>query len=189
MDEDGQPARINCFALVSYLPEPLRGFLDRLRCDIVPECHAKAHVTILPPRPLAGTPDQAWGELRERLVEFAPFEIELGGVEIFPETQVIYIALARGTRALRRMHAALNHGQVEWREPFEYCPHVTLAQQLDAEGVKRAMERSVRSWQGFTESRSFEVRRLAFVQNTVGNRWMDLEGLDLTEVGATWPRR
>jgi hypothetical protein len=49
-----------------------------------------------PPRPLAGTPEQAWGELRERLVEFAPFEIELGGVEIFPETQVIYIALAAG---------------------------------------------------------------------------------------------
>jgi len=184
MVEDGQPARINCFALVSYLPEPLRAFLDKLRCDLVPECHAKAHVTILPPRPLAGTPEQAWGELRERLVEFAPFEIELGGVEIFPETQVIYIALARGARELRRMHAALNHGQVEWREPFEYCPHITLAQQLDAEAVQRALERSVRTWQEFKGSRRFEVRRLAFVQNTVGNRWMDLEGLELTEVGA-----
>jgi hypothetical protein len=82
------------------------------------------------------------------------------------------------------LHAALNHGQVEWCEPFEYCPHVTLAQQLDAQGVQRALERSARTWKGFTGSRSFEVRRLAFVQNTVGDRWMDLEGLELTEVGA-----
>src|SRR6185436_17790720 len=107
MVEDGQPARINCFALVSYLPEPLRAFLDKLRCDLVPECHAKAHVTILPPRPLAGTPAQAWGELRERVLEFPPFEIELGRVQIFQDNQVIYIALERGVRELRRMHDAL----------------------------------------------------------------------------------
>src|SRR5258706_12924943 len=142
MQEDGQPGRINCFALVSYLPEPLRSFLDSLRCDLVPACQAKAHVTILPPRPLSATPRDAWEELRERLVEFPPFEIELGDVEIFPVTDVIYIGLARGARDLCRMHQSLNIGQVQWREPFEYHPHVTLAQQLEPCGVEGALEPS-----------------------------------------------
>jgi len=30
--------RINSFALVSYIPEPLAGFLDRLRQELVPNC-------------------------------------------------------------------------------------------------------------------------------------------------------
>lgn len=189
MDEDGQCGRINCFALVSYLPEPLRGFLDGLRCELVPDYHAKAHVTVLPPRPLRGGPKESWAELRERLAEFPPFEVELGEVEIFPVTDVIYIGLVRGARELARMHAALNRGYVEWREPFEYHPHVTLAQQLESCGVETALERSTRKWREFTGSRSFEVRRLAFVQNTVENRWMDLEQFDLVgeQVGGLKP--
>ena len=45
--------RINSFALVSYIPEPLAGFLDRLRQELVPNCFLRAHVTILPPRPIS----------------------------------------------------------------------------------------------------------------------------------------
>ena len=51
---------INSYALISYLPEPLAGYLDSLRCELVPRCQARTHVTVLPPRPLAaGLPDAA----------------------------------------------------------------------------------------------------------------------------------
>ena len=39
--------RINSFALVTYIPEPLAGFLDRLRQELVPNCFLRAHATIL----------------------------------------------------------------------------------------------------------------------------------------------
>src|SRR5260370_25314353 len=131
MEEEGQRGCLNCFALVSYLPEPLRGYLDRLRCELVPECHAKAHVTVLPPRPLAVSAEQAGRELNHALGDFAPFEVELGLISIFPDTQVIFIELARGAGELRRMHTALNAGAVQFREPFPYHPHITLAQQIE----------------------------------------------------------
>jgi len=56
--------RINSFALVSYIPEPLAGFLDRLRQELVPDCFLRAHVTILPPRPICSPPGEAWDLVR-----------------------------------------------------------------------------------------------------------------------------
>ena len=180
MEEDDQRGRLNCFALVSYLPEPLRGYLDRLRCDLVPECHAKAHVTVLPPRPLAVSAEQAGSELSHALGDFPPFEVELGAISIFPDTQVIFIELARGAGELRRMHAALNAGAVQFREPFPYHPHITLAQQIeDPALVAAAFGTAERRWREFAGERTFEVRRLAFVQNSVGNFWRDLQQYDL----------
>ena len=40
------------FALVAYIPDPLGRFLDDLRVELTPDCKPRAHVTILPPRPL-----------------------------------------------------------------------------------------------------------------------------------------
>ena len=48
----GGAQRINLFALVVYIPDPLAGFLDDLRKELVANCLPRAHVTILPPRPL-----------------------------------------------------------------------------------------------------------------------------------------
>ena len=75
--------RINSFALVSYIPEPLAGFLDRLRQELVPNCFLRAHVTILPPRPISSSPEAAWETVRTLAPRFAPFEVEMtatGGV-------------------------------------------------------------------------------------------------------------
>jgi len=172
---------INSFALIFYLPEPLAGFLDSLRCELVPRCLAKTHVTILPPRPLAsGLPENAWHDLNDSLDAFPPFRVELMSIEVFPGTDVIYLSVGAGQRELEGMHAALNRGPLQFDEPFPYHPHVTLAQQLSPEQVEPSAALARRRWRDFPYSRSFTVDRLTFVQNTVENRWADLAGRTLS---------
>ena len=119
--------RINSFALVSYIPEPLAGFLDRLRQELVPNCFLRAHVTILPPRPILSSPEEAWEVIRGAAPEFLPFEVELAGVDVFPVSDVIYIQVSAGSVELQRMHAALkrslphlSRSEIFWRMKFTY---------------------------------------------------------------------
>jgi hypothetical protein len=41
--------RPDIFGLIIYVPNPLAGFLDGLRKDLVPGCNPRAHLTVLPP--------------------------------------------------------------------------------------------------------------------------------------------
>src|ERR1035437_1720579 len=178
---DGLGNTINSFALISYLPEPLAGFLDSLRCELVPRCQAKSHVTVLPPRPLAkGLAKTAWGDLNDPLNGFPPFRVELASIEVFEDTNVIYLSIGAGYRELVQMHAALNRGPLQFAEPYQYHPHVTLAQQLTLDEVDAAAALARRRWREFPYSHSFTVDRLTFVQNTVDNRWADLAGRALS---------
>ena len=68
--------RINSFALVSYIPEPLAGFLDRLRQELVPNCFLRAHVTILPPRPICSSPEAAWETVRTLAPPLLPLTLK-----------------------------------------------------------------------------------------------------------------
>src|ERR1043166_2886422 len=101
--------KLNQFALVIYIPDMLARFLDELRLELVAGCRPRAHVTVLPPRPLQDV-EAALEEVRSLSPEFPPFEIELGDVEVFPKTNVIYIGLRRGEVEMRAMHAAMNTG-------------------------------------------------------------------------------
>jgi len=177
---EGEKGSINSFALVSYLSGPLAAFLDRLRCELVPKCRAKAHVTVLPPRPIHGPSDQAWEQVRNNLHDFEPFRVELGSVEVFPMTQVIYLSLLAGRRELERIHSALNVDAVRYEEPFTYHPHITLAQELTPAEHASALELCEREWRKFSHSRTFSVDKLTFVQNTLDDRWIDLAGHALT---------
>ena len=177
---NGEGSLVNSFALVSYLPDPLAAFLDRLRGDLVQECHARAHVTVLPPRPLEGPPEEAWQELKSSLQDLQPFRVELGPIEIFPVTDVLYFSVLAGHVELKVLHQALNRGRLAFEEPFVYHPHVTLAQELDRKDVPGAAEVAARRWQEFPHSRSFVVDGLTFVQNTLANRWTDLHGIALS---------
>ena len=177
---NGEGSSVNSFALVSYLPDPLAGFLDRLRNELVRHCESRAHVTVLPPRPLNVSPDEAWRELVDGLHDVEPFQVELGRVEVFPVTQVLYLSVNAGHNELKRLHNALNHGRLRFEEPFTYHPHVTLAQDLESHQVAAAMELANTRWREFNHSRSFTVDRLTFVQNTLENRWTDLRGCVLS---------
>ena len=166
--------RLNVFALVIYIPGPLGKFLDDLRRQLVPGCNPHAHVSLLPPRPLAVEWPVASDQLRALMAGWAPFEIELTRIEIFPVTDVIYIEVGDGAAELRRMHAAMNAGWLEYRDLFPYHPHITLAQELPPEQVAAANETAQRLWREFPGPRRFPVRQAVFVQNSLSNCWIDL---------------
>ena len=165
--------RINSFALVSYIPEPLAGFLDRLRQELVPNCFLRAHVTLLPPRPVEA-PNQAWSEIKQLIPRFAPFDVYLTDVEVFPVSDVIYINLGVGREELRRMHDALSVGALQSREQFEYHPHVTLAQDLKSDELDELVAVARTRWAEFSGLKCFRVEKAVFVQNTRRNEWFDL---------------
>jgi 2'-5' RNA ligase len=175
--------RLNVYALVIYVPDPLGRFLDDLRRQLVPGCNPHAHVSVLPPRPLSGDWQEAREQVRELAGSWKPFDITLDHVAMFPVTNVIYIELAQGASEMYRLHAAMNTRALHFDEPFEYHPHITLAQEIPAEGVRETHLRAQELWAGYQGPRTFRAQRAAFVQNTLGNCWIDLAEYSLGETG------
>jgi len=166
--------RINSFALVAYIPEPLAGFLDKLRQELVPNCFLRAHITILPPRPITTSPGAAWNAIRAVARTFAPFDIELTGVEVFPISDVIYVAIGAGTDSLIHMHSAMNTAGLAFKEAFAYHPHVTLAQELKPDELDELICVARQRWAEFAPGHKFHVDRVVFVQNNRRKEWLDL---------------
>ncbi|HUJ22844.1 MAG TPA: 2'-5' RNA ligase family protein [Bryobacteraceae bacterium] len=174
--------KINLFALVIYIPDPLATFLDQLRTELVPVCMPHAHVTILPPRPLSTELGPVIEHARSVISGFAPFDIVAGEVEIFPETDVIFIGLREGERELRELYRALNQGPLAFRSPFEYHPHITLAQDLTHGRVKPLYEVARQKWAACPHSRRIRAERAEFVQATTKSTWVDLADFRLAGV-------
>ena len=176
--------RVNLFALVVYIPDPLAGFLDDLRKELVPGCIPRAHVTVLPPRPLAVDPRAASEQARLIAAGFAPFDLELGRIEIFEETDVIYVGLVRGVRELKEMHTGINTGVLAFDEPFPYHPHITLAQGLTHDQLDPLYRIACRRWAEFAHTTRFRAERVTFVQSTDCISWADLAEISLDGVPA-----
>jgi 2'-5' RNA ligase len=178
---------VGLFALVAYLPDPLARFLDDLRVELTPECNPHAHVTILPPRPvnddLKDTVQQIAGDMKGS----APFRVELGEIEMFEATHVIYLGLAHGGAELRRLYGVLNCGCVKYSENFPYHPHITIAQNLLPEDAARLVLVAKERWAGYRGPRGFTVSELSFVQHVAPSIWADVAALPLgveTAVGS-----
>jgi 2'-5' RNA ligase len=171
---------INSFSLVAYLPEPLAGFVDALRQEIQPCSTARGHVTLLPPRPMLGSIEQARGEIGGVLCNEHVFDVHLGQVCVFPASGVVHLSVGQGSATLIRLHRALNRGACDHMEMFYYHPHVTAGQGLgDAAQVSAAMQVAVERWQEYTGPRVFRVERVTLVQNTVANEWRNLHEFNL----------
>lgn len=166
--------RLNLFALVIYVPDPLGRFLDNLRRELVPHDNPHAHVSVLPPRPLAGDWRVASDQVRALTDERAPFEIELTDIRVFPVTDVVYLELGAGAAELRHLHGAMNRQALEFPEPFAYHPHLTLAQEIAHADVEAVRETAVRRWREFPGPRRFRAERAVLVQNTLHHHWIDL---------------
>ena len=182
MCPDPSPAeRINSVALVSYIPEPLSGFLNSLRQELVPNCFLRAHVTILPPRPCLSSLEAAFQSIQHTAKPFRPFEVALNSIEIFPVSDVIYVSIGRGEQELRQMHDAMNRDGVLYKEPFAYHPHITLAQLLKPDEVDELKRVAKTRWAEFAASRTFRVETVTFVQATKYKTWVDLNECTLEE--------
>jgi 2'-5' RNA ligase len=167
------------FALVGYLPDPMAQYLDDLRLDLVPDCSPRAHVTILPPRPILGTAAEAMEELQELARRFDPFILRLGEIASFPVSNVVYIDIAAGREQLFEMYRAMNSGLLSYQEAFPYCPHITLAQRIPPDAAQSALEIAQREWNACRFSRSFTVETLHFVESQDGKCWRDLGEITL----------
>jgi 2'-5' RNA ligase len=166
--------RLNVYALVIYVPDPLGRFLDDLRRQLVPGCNPHAHVSVLPPRPLGVDWQVASEHVRACAGNWTPFDIVLERIRIFPVTNVIYLELGQGTSEMFRIHEAMNSQVLEFEEPFVYHPHITLAQEIPPGDVAAVYQRARELWDAYTGPRGFRAERTAFVQNTLGNCWIDL---------------
>jgi len=176
MDEspNGHPSG-RCFtgfyAVVSYIPDPLGGFLDQLRRELVSHCRLRSHVTVLPPRELHASTETLSAELSRRLRDVQPFDVTLDDVEIFETSRVIYLSLRTGTRQVEELHKALNTDVFHYVEPFPFHPHLTLAQEIPPGAVSKVLDEARRRWRECPFSPTFSVQDLTFVQNVNPTRW------------------
>ncbi len=175
----GELLTLGQFALVSYIPDPLARFLDDLRIDLTPGCKPRAHVTILPPRPLSGELKEAVGQITRDTKGMSPFRVRLGKIEVFDKSHVVYLSIAEGVTELREFYTALNRGALEYKEPFAYHPHITIAQNIcaDEAGPLAAIARE--RWEGYRGPRDFVVSSLSFVQHVAPSIWTDVAAVSL----------
>jgi 2'-5' RNA ligase len=179
---------INSYALVSYIPGRLGDFITELRRDLVADCVAQSHVTILPPRPLQIHSQVAAEEVRAGLAPFAAFELDMPRIRVFDQTSVVFCEIGRGREELFELHEAMNRGGLYFDEPFDYHPHVTLAQGFPPEQLPGILEFARRRWKESAVSNLVTIETVTFVQNTVQNIWIDLEECELRGM-ATVPVR
>jgi len=164
---DGSGRAIEFFALVAYLPEALSEFLSALRHDLDPRFCGKPHLTILPPRPLKFPWDEAWAELRPAIAASPRVAVELGDVETFAASQVVYLALRKGHAAVQTLHQQLNSGCAGCGEAWPYHPHITLAHGSTGENLVDAAQNARRRWSEYGGERDFIIERLTWVKTTI----------------------
>ena len=167
------------FALVSYLPEPLGSYLTGLRQVAAGEHRPEAHITFLPPRPLSVPMEEAAAETRRLLEGVEPFEVELGSVRVFPQTNILYLSLEEGTDSVLDLHALLNQGKLFANEDFEFIPHLTLSGALPPAEVDEALNQTESAWKISSHLRRFLVSDVVLLWQD-DRDWLRLSSYPLT---------
>jgi 2'-5' RNA ligase len=151
------------FALVSYIPEPLGSFLYELRRTLPGESNPRAHVTILPPRPLRVPVETASDQTLKVLAGFSAFEIELSTVQRFPQTNFLYLDIADGNELVHQLHDALNTDELAFEEEFEFRPHLTLGGPVPEPELEAFQGQAEVAWLATDHSRRFVVDEIVFL--------------------------
>jgi 2'-5' RNA ligase len=182
--DPGGEGRINLFSLVAYLPDPLASFVDGLRQELVPSCNLRAHVTILPPRPLSVGVEAGAAQVRAGMRDLSPFEVQVRDVGMFAISSVVFLGLGGGFSKLCEIHDMLSVDGLLFKEPYPYHPHVTVAQQITPEQIPGVFELARRRWAQYPHRRSFLVDSVTFVQGTRTGAWIDLDDCPIRAVAA-----
>ncbi len=172
-DSDGADG-VNCFAVVSYITGALGDFVDQFQREAEPSRDVRAHVSILPPRPLRGALAAASGQIEERIRHFGAIEIEATQVRTFRAARVVYLDVGTGATRLSRLNRRLNSGVWRFTDPYPYHPHITLAQELPEDRLPEVRKLARERWAECRPARRFTIDRITLVQYTRGNRWVDV---------------
>ena len=169
------------FSLVAYLPGEMGKFVDSLRKRLNPDfADWLAHVTILPPRPLGATPEEALALIRQKCLFLDPFQASLGRVLSFwPVKGVVYLSFTAGFQGLVDLHDLLNWDGLAYAEPYSHVPHVTVAQELDEASVGTVLEEITREWARYGGEISLRIESLSLVRQEPDRRWVDLGPIQL----------
>ena len=172
---------VNQYAVVAYVHGPLAFFVDSLRRELTPGCPHSAHVTVLPPRALQGTEQEALELCHQIVSNSEPFPLTLVRVSVFPETHVIKLELsAHDTQRLRALHDALNVGPLRQEERYPYTPHITLCMNGVSEQTNERLGRARQRWAEFGGCATFWVESLTRVRQRQDETWADVAEIPLS---------
>jgi 2'-5' RNA ligase len=163
------------YALVTYVRNPVGEFVAQLRRELRPTiAHMEAHLTILPPRELAGSEAAALEFLEEACSHVVPFSVELGDMESFlPTTPTVFIEVKRAAYRMRELHDQLCIQGLGFREDWPYIPHLTILKTETDEQARAALGLARERWAHFPGKRQVDVEELMFVRENDGH-WQDL---------------
>jgi len=173
------------YAAIAYVRSPVGIFVEQLRRELHPaHTHADAHLTILPPRLLCGTEQQAVETMTEVCHATAPFDVTMGDVETFsPLTPTVFLRVAKGAYRMRELRDRLNLGALCYQEPWPYMPHLTIVKADTDDEVPKALEIARQRWSEYSDTRKVRINKLSFVKGT-GERWVDLATVLLGKRGS-----
>jgi len=163
------------YAVIAYARSPVGIFVEELRRELHPaHTHADAHLTILPPRPLCGTEEQALDLIAEVAQSVMPFEVTMGDVETFvPVTPTVFLRVARGAYRMRELREKLNRGVFCSEEPWPYMPHLTIAKMDTMDEAEKLLKVSRDRWESYAGPRTVRIAGMTLVKGT-GERWVDV---------------
>jgi 2'-5' RNA ligase len=170
------------YALVAYVRNPVGQFVEQLRRDLHPEQpDLPAHLTILPPRQLSGTEEEARCIIEQVCRDIPPFEVAMGDVETFaPITPTVFIRVAHAAYRMRELHDHLNTGALLYDEPWPYMPHLTIVKHKALDLAEQAADISRRRWAEYQGTRRILVEELTFVREGAAEMsWIDLAPIPL----------
>lgn len=163
------------YAAIAYVRNPVGAFVEELRRELHPShTHSDAHLTILPPRPIAGTEQEAIRVMSEACREAMPFDVTMGDVETFvPTTPTIFLRVAHGAYRMRELHDLIDRGALKYKEPWPYMPHLTIVKMDTLDEARNMLSVARKRWDRFEGSSKIRIDTLAFVKGN-GDRWVDL---------------
>ncbi len=170
---------ISRYALVTYVRNPVGEFVEELRRELHPtKVHPAAHLTILPPRELAGTEAAALEFLEEACSRVIPFHVEMGDVETFlPTTPTVFLQVKRAAYRMRELHDQLSD-RLCCDESWPYIPHLTIVKTERDEQARAAYLIARGRWAQFSGPRQVPVEELMFVRE-IGGDWQDVAPVPL----------
>ncbi len=169
------------YALVAYVNSPVGAFVESLRREFHPtQAHLPAHISILPPRHLRGSEQEALATLERACRDVQPFEIVLGEVATFmPVTPTVFIRVAHAAYRMRELHDHLNVDALHSEEQWPYMPHLTIFRMDSVQEATPALEAARRRWEEYRETRRVLIDQVTFVREAGANLWNDLAPVPL----------
>ena len=170
------------YALVAYIRNAVGEFVEQLRAELHPaHAHLPAHITVIPPRQLAGSEADALALVERMCQDVNPFEVTLGDVENFmPITPTVFIRVGFAAYRLRELHDRLNTGALQYDEQWPYMPHLTIVKLDTMEGATKALQTARQRWGCFDQPRKVWITELTFVRSGDDcDTWVDIAPVKL----------